>query len=88
MPTARMALPYEDAARILEFIDNENVCVEMVFDGGERLFESQAAAWTWPDTLAQDAFSTVQTDDGGQSRTVYKVYIKFKISLKQFLGQE
>ena len=78
---------YEDADRILEYIDDKDICVEMIFDDGERLFENQAVSWVWPDDVAQDAFSTVKTDEKGGSRMVY--HMRFNsLGLHLYISQD
>ena len=77
----------EDADRYLQFIDNESVCVEMVLDNGDRLFESKPADWTWPEDLASDAFTTVETDEKGQHRTVYHTRIN-SLGLHLYISQD
>ena len=77
----------EDADRYLQFIDNESVCVEMILDDGDRLFESKPADWTWPGDLASDAFTTVQTGQNGQSRSVYHTRIN-SLGVHLYISQD
>lgn len=55
---------HEDLERIMDFVDNPVVCVEAVFDDGQRLFESQSVDWTWPGDLVQNTFTSVHLDEG------------------------
>lgn len=78
---------YEALERIMAFVDNAEVCVEAIFDGGERLFASQDVAWTWPEGLAQDAFTTVELSESGQRRQVYHTHIK-RLGLHLYISQD
>lgn len=76
----------EALARIMEFVDNQDVCVEAVFDDGKRLFESIPADWTWPAELEMDRFASVQTD-GGFERTVLHERID-RMGLNLYISQD
>lgn len=76
----------EALARIMEFVDNQDVCVEAVFDDGKRLFESTPADWTWPTDLETDRFTSVQTD-GGSGRTVLHERID-RMGLNLYISQD
>ncbi|MBR5111742.1 MAG: histidine kinase [Clostridia bacterium] len=73
--------------RIMDYVDNEDVSVEAVFDGGELLYASGETAWQWPDTLDEDAFTTVQMAENGTRRSVYHTYIK-KLGLHLYISQD
>ena len=76
----------EDAARVMKYIDDENVCLEMVFDDGDLLFQSQETAWIWPQDLAQDSMTTVRLGDG-LSRMVYHSRIN-SLGLRLYISQD
>lgn len=76
----------EALAHIMEFVDNQDVCVEAVFDDGKRLFESIPADWTWPTDLETDRFTSVQTD-GGSERTVLHERID-RMGLNLYISQD
>ena len=78
---------YEDLSRILDYVDNPEVCVEAIFDDGERLYESQEAAWIWPDTLSQDDYAIVETAEGGLSRSVYHSHLS-SLGLHLYISQD
>ena len=75
----------ENAARILKYLDDDNVTLEMIFEDGERLYASNDVTWTWPDTLAQDSFTTVNVGEG--SRMVYYSRIN-SLGLKLYISQD
>lgn len=76
----------EDTAQVMKYIDNENVCLEMYFDDGDLLFQSQETAWTWPQDLARDGMTTVQLGDG-LSRMVYHTRIN-SLGLHLYISQD
>ena len=66
---------YETLTRIMEFVDNPDVCVEAIFDNGDILYASQEASWIWPDALEDNAYiSALDMQESGMSRTVYHAY--------------
>ena len=76
----------EDIARVMKYIDDENVCLEMLFDDGDLLFQSQETAWTWPQDLARDGMTTVQLENG-LSRMVYHTRIN-SLGLHLYISQD
>ncbi len=76
----------EDTAQVMKYIDNENVCLEIYFDDGDLLFQSQETAWTWPQDLARDCMTTVQLGDG-LSRMVYHTRIN-SLGLHLYISQD
>ena len=76
----------EDTAQVMKYIDDENVCLEMYFDDGDLLFQSQETAWTWPQDLARDCMTTVQLGDG-LSRMVYHTRIN-SLGLHLYISQD
>lgn len=77
---------YEDLARIMKFVDNPIVSVEAIFDDGQRLFESQSADWTWPETLAQDTFTNVPME-GSAGRVVLHTSLS-RLGLHLYISQD
>ena len=76
----------EDTAQVMKYIDDENVCLEMYFDDGDLLFQSQETAWIWPQDLARDCMTTVQLGDG-LSRMVYHTRIN-SLGLHLYISQD
>ncbi|MBR0219459.1 MAG: histidine kinase [Clostridia bacterium] len=75
----------ERASRILNYLDEDSVILEMIFDDGDRLYESGEVNWAWPDTLTQDALTTVET--GNSSRKVYYSHIN-SLGLRLYISQD
>lgn len=81
-----VATLYEDLAYIMEFVDEAAVSVEAILDDGQRLFESQAAKWVWPETLEQDSFTTVQMEGSG-SRMVFHSHLS-RLGIHLYISQD
>ena len=77
----------EALSRIHEFIDNADVCVEAIFDNGEKLFESQSVSWEWPSTLQQEEFTVVEMPDGVPGRQVYYTHLD-ELNLGLYISQD
>ncbi len=75
----------ENTARILRYLDDDNVMLEMIFDDGDRLYANGEVAWTWPDTLEEGILTTVKVEGG--SRTVYYSRIN-SLGLKLYISQD
>lgn len=41
----------ENAARILKYLDDDDITLEMIFEDGDRLYENKEVTWTWPDNV-------------------------------------
>lgn len=63
----------ESLMRIMEFVGNSPVSVEVIFEDGQRLFESQNVDWVWPEELVQDTFTRIELDDHTSSVVLYTV---------------
>ena len=75
----------DNTARILKYLDDDSVMLEMIFDDGDRLYANGDVSWTWPDTLAPGELNTVQL--GENSRTVYYSRIN-SLGLKLYISQD
>ena len=62
---------YERLEELLKYLDEPNICVEVVFDDGSLLFRNQELAWTWPEDLPTDTIATLNAGNDGSSRIVY-----------------
>lgn len=81
-----VANQYETLTNIMQLVDNSNVCVEMIFDDGRRLFGSQDATWVWPEDLAQDTLLTVSLNSDGWERTVFHTVLE-DLGLHLYISQ-
>lgn len=60
----------DDLLRINEFIDNQDVSVQLLFEDGTPLFTSEGAEWTWPKDITKGEFLSSVAVGNGSSRTV------------------
>lgn len=82
-----VANQYETLANIMLLVDNPRVCVEMIFDNGQRLFESQESTWTWPESMAQGTLLTVPVGSDGSARTVFHTALE-DLGLHLYISQD
>lgn len=64
----------ETLTDLMTFVDNRQVCVEAVFDNGQRLFSSMGTFLPWSDDVPENAFTTI-TLSNGESRSVLHTHI-------------
>lgn len=76
----------ESLMRITEFLGDSLVSVEVIFEDGQRLFESQNADWVWPEELVQDAFTRIELDDH-TSRVVLHTVLD-QLGLHLYISQD
>lgn len=79
--------PCEMLESIMDYVDDPEVCVEAVFDTGEKLFTSQDASWHWPETLQEDTFTTIDIPESGMRRMVYHTHMK-RLGLHLYISQD
>lgn len=77
---------YEDLERIMEFVDNPMVSVEAIFGDGQRLFESQAASWSWPADVPENTFTIVELEEN-TSRAVLYTRLP-RLGLRLYISQD
>lgn len=76
----------ESLIRIMEFLGDSLVSVEVIFEDGQRLFESQNADWVWPEELVQDTFTRIELDDH-TSRVVLHTVLD-QLGLHLYISQD
>lgn len=76
----------ESLMRIMEFLGDSLVSVEVIFEDGQRLFESQNADWVWPEKLVQDTFTRIELDDH-TSRVVLHTVLD-QLGLHLYISQD
>lgn len=76
----------ESLMRIMEFLGDSLVSVEVIFEDGQRLFESQNADWVWPEELVQDTFTRIELDDH-TSRVVLHTVLD-QLGLHLYISQD
>ncbi len=76
----------DELERITSFIDDEGICVELYFDDGESVYQSQPVDWTWPRVLEKDAFITVNTGENS-SRVVFSTHIN-SLGMQLYISQD
>ena len=75
--------------KLIDYVDEPDICVEAVFDSGDLLFRNQGTdvGWTWPDNLVLGTLTTVSDSNSGASRTVYHSYID-RLNLHLYISQD
>lgn len=74
-------------AALMTFVDSEQVCVEAVFDSGQRLFSSMGTFLPWTSAdVPENEFTTV-TLENGESRSVLHTHID-GLSLHLYISQD
>lgn len=76
----------ETLTDLMTFVDNRQVCVEAVFDNGQRLFSSMGTFLPWSDDVPENAFTTI-TLSNGESRSVLHTHIA-PLSLHLYISQD
>lgn len=76
----------ESLMRITEFLGDSLVSVEVIFEDGQRLFESQNADWVWPEELVQDTFTRIELNDH-TSRVVLHTVLD-QLGLHLYISQD
>lgn len=76
----------EMLTNLMAFVDNRQVCVEAVFDNGQRLFSSMNQFVPWPEDVPENEFTTV-TLENGDSRSVLHTHIE-ALSLHLYISQD
>ena len=67
---------YKNLSWIMNYLDEPDICVEVIFDDGSILYRNQDISWSWPADLAAEALTTLAMGDGS-SRTVYSARLGF-----------
>ncbi len=78
---------YEDFTDIMQSVDNPDVCVEVIFNNGQRLFERVDGAWTWPENVPQGTLIDVSLADGSGERTVFHTVLE-DLGLHLYISQD
>ena len=76
----------ETLTDLMTFVDNKQVCVEAVFDSGQRLFSSMNQFVPWAEDVPENEFTTV-TLDTGDSRSVLHTHVD-TLSLHLYISQD
>ena len=76
----------ETLTDLMTFVDNKQVCVEAVFDNGQRLFSSMNQFVPWAEDVPENEFTTV-TLDTGDSRSVLHTHVD-ALSLHLYISQD
>ena len=77
---------YENLEHLIDYIDEDSVCIELIFDDGDRLYSNQIITWTWPDNLEDDTYSTVMADKNN-GRLVYHTFLN-SLKLHIYISQD
>lgn len=67
---------YKNLSWIMNYLDEPDICVEVVFDDGSILYRNQDVSWSWPAGLAAETLTTLAMEDGS-SRMVYSARLNF-----------
>lgn len=76
----------ETLTDLMTFVDNKQVCVEAVFDNGQRLFSSMNQFVPWAEDVPENEFTTVALDTG-DSRSVLHTHVD-ALSLHLYISQD
>ena len=77
---------YENLEHLIDYIDEDSVCIELVFDDGDRLYSNQVITWTWPNNLEYDTYTTVMADKNN-GRLVYHTFVN-SLKLHIYISQD
>ncbi|MGN1369669.1 MAG: sensor histidine kinase [Aristaeellaceae bacterium] len=61
----------QELNRILEYVDNPMVFVQVNHQSGELLFSSTEQTIAWPDDLPQDVYTRISLDTGGEQYNMF-----------------
>lgn len=71
----------DELLRLMEFIDNDVVSVEIISEDGRCFFDSRTPDWIWKDAIAEDSFTIVETQNAGKRAVYYKKMPEFGLHL-------
>ena len=81
-----IAARHESLKRINDYMDEQGITVDAIFDDGDPLYRSEDGDRTWPEDLPEDTFTTVEMTDGS-ARSVYHTRIS-SVGLNLYISQD